>query len=134
MAKIQFTPEAINDLQSTRRYIEEELCSEQAAQNTIRKIMSRIAQLETFPEIGALLNSIVPVANDYRFLVCGNYTAFYRYENGEVFIIRVLYGRRNFMQLLFGEPEEDYNNRISANKSIVKHHGAFFCWQKGNKP
>lgn len=28
-------------------------------------------------------------------------------ENGEVFIIRVLYGRRNFMQLLFGEPEED---------------------------
>ena len=29
------------------------------------------------------------------------------YENGEVFIIRVLYGRRNFMQLLFGEPEED---------------------------
>lgn len=107
MAKIQFTPEAINDLQSTRRYIKEELCSEQAAQNTIRKIMSRIAQLETFPEIGALLNSIVLVANDYRFLVCGNYTAFYRYENGEVFIIRVLYGRRNFMQILFGEPEED---------------------------
>ena len=107
MAKIQFTPEAINDLQSTRRYIEEELCSEQAAQNTIRKIMSRIAQLETFPEISALLNSIVPVANDYRFLVCGNYTAFYRYENNEVFIIRVLYGRRNFMQILFGEPEED---------------------------
>lgn len=31
------------------------------------------------------------------------------YENNEVFIIRVLYGRRNFMQLLFGEPEEDYN-------------------------
>ena len=29
------------------------------------------------------------------------------YENSEVFIIRVLYGRRNFMQLLFGEPEED---------------------------
>ena len=85
MAKIQFTPEAINDLQSSRRYIEEEL----------------------FPEIGAPLNSIVPVANDYRFLVCGNYTAFYRYENNEVFIIRVLYGRRNFMQLLFGEPEED---------------------------
>ena len=134
MAKIQFTPEAISDLQSTRRYIEEELCSEQAAQNTIRKIMSRIAQLETFPEIGALLNSIVPVANDYRFLVCGNYTAFYRYENGEVFIIRVLYGRRNFMQLLFGEPEEDSNNRISANKIIVKHNGAFFCWLKGNKP
>ncbi len=29
------------------------------------------------------------------------------YENNEVFIIRVLYGRRNFMQILFGEPEED---------------------------
>lgn len=37
MAKIQFAPEAINDLQSTRRYIEEELCSEQAAQNTIER-------------------------------------------------------------------------------------------------
>lgn len=26
------------------------------------------------------------------------------------------------------------NSIKSANKSIVKHHGAFFCWQKGNKP
>ena len=101
MAKIQFTPEAISDLQSTRRYIEEELCSEQAAQNTIRKIMSRIAQLETFPEIGALLNSIVPVANDYRFLVCGNYTAFYRYENNEVFA-RKASGRPRFLYFISG--------------------------------
>lgn len=107
MTKIQFTSEAVNDLQSTHKYIAEELCSERAAQNTINKIMNRIAQLEVFPEMGAPLRSIVPVENDYRFLVCGNYTAFYRFENGEVSIVRVLYARRNFMKILFGASEDE---------------------------
>lgn len=57
-------------------------------------------------EMGAPLSAIVDFETDYRFLVCGNYTAFYRFENRTVYIVRVLYGRRDFMRILFGEPNE----------------------------
>lgn len=107
MAEIRFSPEAISDLQQTKAYIAEELCNEQAAINTVANITKRIRQLISFPESGAPLSSIVDFETDYRFLVCGNYTAFYRIENQTVNIIRVLYGRRNFMQVLFGEPSDN---------------------------
>ena len=107
MAEIKFSPEAITDLQQTKAYITEELCNEQAAVGTVAKITKRIRMLADFPESGAPLSSIVDFETDYRFLICGNYTAFYRIENQTVNIVRVLYGRRNFMQILFGEPSDN---------------------------
>lgn len=107
MADISFSPEAVSDLQQTKAYITDELCNEQAAVNTITKITGRIRELAAFPEMGAPLSSIVDFETDYRFLVCGNYTAFYRFENQTVYIVRVLYGRRDFMRILFGEPNEN---------------------------
>ena len=71
------------------------------------KITKRIRQLADFPESGAHLSSIINCEVPYRFLVCGNYTAFYKVEAAEVHIIRVLYGRRNFMQILFGREFDD---------------------------
>lgn len=107
MAEIPFSPEAISDLQQTKVYIAEELCNEQAAINAIAGIMDRIRELAAFPEIGASLSSVIDFETDYRFLICGNYTAFYRFENQNVYIVRVLYGRRDFMRILFGESNED---------------------------
>ncbi len=107
MAEIKFSPEAITELQQTKSCITEELCNEQAAVGTVAKITKRIRQLSDFPEIGTPLSSIVDFETDYRFLVCGNYTAFYRIENQTLNIVRVLYGRRNFMQILFGEPSDN---------------------------
>ena len=107
MVEIKFSPEAIADLQETKQYITEELCNEQAANNTIAKILASIRQLERFPEMGAPLSSVIDLDTDYRFLVSGNYSSFYRYVDGTVYIVRVLYGRRNYMQILFGEPKED---------------------------
>ena len=103
MTEIKFSPEALSDLQQTKTYITEELCSEIAANNTISKILKHIRMLSEFPESGPSLSSIVNFETDYRFLVCGNYTAFYRYEQNTVYIIRVLYGRRDFMRILFND-------------------------------
>lgn len=107
MTEIKFSPAAIFDLQQTKAYITNELCNEQAAVNTIAKITKRIRILADFPASGAPFSSITGVETNYRFLVCGNYTAFYRIENQTVNIIRVLYGRRNFMRILFGEPDDN---------------------------
>lgn len=107
MTKIHFSPQAALDLQETATYITEELSNEQAAKNVIAKIIDRIHVLADFPESGAKLSTIIPVDTDYRFVVCGNYTAFYRYAEGVVYVVRILYGRRNFMRVLFGDNTEE---------------------------
>ncbi len=107
MAKINFTPATLEDMKEIKAYITDELCSEQSAINTAQKIMNRIRHLSDFPEIGAPLSSIINLEVPYRFLACGNYTAFYKVDGDEVHIIRVLYGRRNFMQILFGKSYDE---------------------------
>ena len=102
MAEIVFSSEAINDLSETKKYITEELCNEKAAINVLGKIMSDIGILSKFPKAGAPLSSIVNIETEYRFLVCGNYSVFYRIENDNVFVVRIIYGRRDFMRILFG--------------------------------
>lgn len=103
MAAIRFSPAALSDLKETKAYIAQELGSEQAALHTVTEIVSKIRRLSAFPEAGAPLSSIVDLETDYRFLVCGHYTAFYRVETGTVYIVRVLYSRRDFMRVLFEE-------------------------------
>ena len=47
------------------------------------------------------LSSIADVGTDYRFLVSGNYMVFYRVQDSDVHIDRVLYGRSDYMSALF---------------------------------
>ncbi len=107
MVKIQFSPEAAADLQQIKAYITEDLCNEQAAVATIAKITKQIRILSDYPESGAPLSSIIDMETHYRFLVCGHYTAFYRVKDHTVYIVRILYGRRNFAQILFPEPQDN---------------------------
>jgi len=103
MAEIQFAPEAFRDLEEIRNYISEDLANLTAANSTVSAILNNIKTLATFPEIGSPLSAIVNVETNYRFIVCGNYIAFYRFEEGTVSVIRILYGRRNYMEILFGK-------------------------------
>lgn len=103
MYKISFSPEAVDDLKEIKRYIKDELCNEQAAKNTVAKILKKIKILSDFPESGSSLSAIIGFDADYRYLICDNYIAFYRIENKNVLIVRILYGRRNYMQILFGD-------------------------------
>lgn len=106
MAKIVFSKKAIDDLEGIKNYITDELLNETAANKTVSKVMEKVHVLEDFPEIGAPLSSIVDIETNHRYLVCGNYIAFYRYEKDTAFIDRILYAKRNFMKILFGITEE----------------------------
>ena len=103
MYKVSFSPEAVDDLKEIKQYIKDELCNEQAAKNTVAKILKKVKLLSDFPESSSSLSAIIGFDTDYRYLVCDNYIAFYRIENKNVLIVRVLYGRRNYMQILFGD-------------------------------
>jgi len=108
MNNILYTPEAEDDLAGINEYIAEQLESPVAAVNTVAKITKRIRKLELFPEIGTQLSSVINIVTDYRFLVCANYLVFYRIDGDDVYIIRVLYGRRDYCKILFGElPQDD---------------------------
>ena len=107
MIEIQLTPQAITDLQEIRTYITDKLANSQAAERTVANIFKRIDSLAELPEIGVPLSSIVDIKTNYRFLVCGNYRIFYQFKDNVVYVLHVLYGRRDFMQILFGEYESN---------------------------
>ena len=81
-----------------------------AALNTVNRIQGAIDRLTDFPESGAPLSAHYKIAEDYRFLVCGSYQAFYRVADTTVFIDRILYGRRDYMNILFGTLLEEEND------------------------
>ena len=89
------------DLEQINSYIEQELMSPKAALNTIRKIQDSIDNLSDFPLMGTLLSPITQADTDYRFLPCGNYITFYRTDEITVYIDRILYGKRDYITVLF---------------------------------
>ena len=107
MSNIHYTPEAEDDLAGIKEYISEELNNPVAAMNTVARITKRIRDLEQFPGLGAQLSSIINIVSDYRYLVCANYMAFYRIDGDDVRIIRVLYGARDYVKILFGEMQTE---------------------------
>ncbi len=102
--KIKYSPEALKDLDEIWEYILLELANPDAAENIVNKMLDTIEALEDFPERGALLSSIIAeVESDYRFVLSGNYMAFYRVEEKTVRVDRVLYQGRDYLRALFGE-------------------------------
>ena len=118
MSNIHYSPEAEDDLAEIKKYISEQLVNPVAALNTVAKITKGIRKLEQFPELGTKVSSITNIVSDYRFLVCANYLAFYRTDGNDVFIVRVLYGRRDYISILFDElPQDDAERERNAENS-----------------
>ncbi len=107
MNKLLYSHGALNDLDEIWAYIHNELQKPAAAQRTMSGILNTIEKLRDFSEIGSFLSAITDVESDYRFLVCGKHIAFYRITGTEVHIDRVLYGKRDYMRILFGDLPED---------------------------
>lgn len=101
--KILYSKESRRDLDEIWDYIASELQNPIAAERIVNSIMDAVDQLVDFAEMGAPLTSVADVESDYRFLVTGNYLTFYRVYENEVFVDRVLYGRRDYLRVLFGD-------------------------------
>ena len=101
MSNIVLSFEAKNDLKEIKKYISNELDNDIAANNTISKITKGIRRLEQQPLMGTPSSSVIEFDTNYRFLVCGNYMVFYRFDDNMVFVSRIIYGRRDYMKILF---------------------------------
>jgi plasmid stabilization system protein ParE len=107
MNKIHYSPEARSDLVAIKDYIGVELANPGAADNTLVKITKKIHSLKQFAEIGSPLSSIIDIDSDYHFLVCGNYLVFYRVVETDIYINRVLYGKSDYLAILFSNALPD---------------------------
>ena len=99
--KIYYSPESRRDLDDIWDYIVSELQNRSAAERVINRIIDAVDPLKNFAEMGTPLSSIADIGTDYRFLVSGNYMVFYRVQGNDVYIDRVLYGRSDYMSVLF---------------------------------
>ena len=105
MNEQHLSPEAQADLEEIKVYIAEELENPKAALATVGRITKALRILRTHAFAGAPLSSVADVESDYRFLVSGNYLAFYRAYGNTVYVDRILYGRRDYLRILFGALE-----------------------------
>ena len=101
MATLHVSPEALVDLQEIRKYITDELDNPTAAKRTVAGITKAMRRLKRFPASGAPLASHVDIQTDYRFVVYGNYLVFYRHSGNAVMVSRVIYGKRDYISILF---------------------------------
>ncbi|NLJ25508.1 MAG: type II toxin-antitoxin system RelE/ParE family toxin [Firmicutes bacterium] len=107
MNRVRLSSEAQADLREIKEHIADELDNPAAANRLIKRITVRIRSLLQFPQQGVLLSSVCSVEGDYRCLVCGQYIVFYRVSGNEVYVDRILHGRRDYMRALFGELESE---------------------------
>ena len=108
MNNLYLSPDAQNDLAEIKTYITKDLENPQAAMSVVSKILKSIRMLREQALIGTPLSSMADVSTDYRFLVSGSYMVFYRAAGNDIFVDRVLYGRRNYLRILFGEDAPGY--------------------------
>jgi len=107
MARIEYSPIALLDIEQIGDYIEREYLNPVAAYNTVAKIQDSIDHLTVFPLMGVALSTTLNIITDYRLLVCGEYLAFYRTDEEVVYIDRVLHGKRDYLAILFPNIPQD---------------------------
>ena len=78
-----------------------------AALATVSRITKSLRILQNYAQTGAPLSSIADIESDYRFIISDNYISFYRAYGREVYIDRILYARRDYMRILFGDSTTD---------------------------
>lgn len=99
---IKMTPMAADDLGNIYRYISEELFTASAATNILKRIEKEIIRLKEFPFSCNYVADEFLRNKGYRKLIVDNYIVFYltKEEKDQVIIMRVLYGKQNYENLL----------------------------------
>ena len=99
---VKMTPKAAEDLDNIYQYISEELFAASSATNILVKIEKGIMGLRDFPFSCNYVADEYLRVKGYRKLIVDNYIVFYliEEEKDQVIIMRVLYGKQKFENLL----------------------------------
>jgi len=106
MTNPSISAEARRDLRSIQDYIAEEKESPLTALKVIEKILAKIEDLLSFPNSGTLLSPKVNFPTKYRYKRAVGYLIFYRHENNQIFVDRIIHEKRNYIAVLFPKAGE----------------------------
>ncbi len=102
MARVVFTEPAEYDLLDIEYYIFVDLCNPQAAQRISDGILGAAGKLAEYPEGHPLVGDELLGRMGIRITYFDNYNIFYYYDmqNDVVYIIRVLYNKADWQNIL----------------------------------
>ena len=102
MAKynIEYSKESKQNLIEIKKYIKYNLQESEIAQKLISEIRNEINNLKHNPEIYSIIDDDLIKKIGIRKLIVNNYIVFYRIKKDNVEIVRIMYGRRNWINLL----------------------------------
>ncbi len=97
---VKISKEAKEDLREIYTYIAEELLSPEVAINQLKRIEAGILSLDNMPTRHRIYDK--DLSSCIRFFPVNNYCIFYLVDekDAQVHIVRVLYGGRNFTDVL----------------------------------
>lgn len=98
--KLRYLKLAHSDLLDIVSYISDQLYAPQAATDLVDKLDKVISRLEQFPFSGHPYANKQKLEDEYRILVVENYLVFYVVYDSVVEIRRIIYGKRNYQDLL----------------------------------
>lgn len=100
--RYQLTQKAAADLDDIASYLSVELSNPKAASNFMEKLTQTIQETVAFPMSGTLVNNEFVPDVGVRKKVIGNYLMYYvpDPEQKIIYIIRLVYGRRNMDEIL----------------------------------
>ena len=97
---IEYSKESKQDLIGIKQYIKYNLQEPEIAEKLISKIRKEINSLKDNPEVYAIIDDDIIKKLEIRKLIVDNYIVFYRIKDNNIQIVRVMYGRRNWINLL----------------------------------
>ena len=97
---IEYSMESKQDLIDIKRYIKYNLQEPNTTQKLITNIKNEIDSLKDNPEMYSVIDDDIIKRFKIRKLVVDNYIVFYRINDENIQIVRVMYGRRNWITLL----------------------------------
>lgn len=99
---VNITDRAAKDIQEVVDYIEFRLLNKQAADNLLLKAQTEISALSTTAYSHRLVDDPILNVVGIRYVMVNNYMAFYIIDErtNDVNVIRFLYGKRNWMNIL----------------------------------
>lgn len=98
--KIEYSKDSKQDLIGIKQYIKYNLQESKIAENLINKIRGEINKLKDDPEIYSIIDEDIIKKLEIRKLIVDNYIVFYRVKNNVIEIVRIMYRRRNWINLL----------------------------------
>lgn len=102
MFKIQYSPQALDDLQRLQVYITTNW-GDSVSKKILTKITSDIRRLERYPMSGVNLGKNIDITTDYHYLFSEKNYVFYRIEIDKILIIRVISEKQDYLYQLFGK-------------------------------